>query len=62
VERRNGKIPGLHIARGVKKINHSQFSDDTLFLGVATLHTTTRFQNILNSFLAPSGGKLELLM
>jgi hypothetical protein len=61
VERRTGKLPDLHIARGVKKINHSQFTDDTLLLGAATVRTVTRFQNILNSFLAASGGKMNLL-
>jgi hypothetical protein len=61
VERRNGKLPGLRIARGVKEINHSQFVDDTLLLGAATVRTATRFQKTLNSFLAVFGGKLNLL-
>jgi hypothetical protein len=61
VERRNGKLSGLRIERGVKEINHSQFIDDTLLLGAAIMCTTTHFQKTLNSFLPASGGKLNLL-
>jgi hypothetical protein len=59
-ERRKGNLPGLLIARGVKEINHSQFADDTLLLGSTTIRTAKRFQNILSSFLAASGGKLNI--
>jgi hypothetical protein len=58
-ERRTRKLPGLLIARGVKEINHSQFVDDTLLLGAATIRTANRFQKVLISFLTASGGKLN---
>jgi hypothetical protein len=32
-ERATGSIPGLKIARGVRRIKNSQFADDTLLLG-----------------------------
>jgi len=35
-ERSSGSIPWLHIARGVKRINHYQFVDDTLLMGGAS--------------------------
>jgi hypothetical protein len=61
VEKRTGKLPGLHMARGVTEINHSQFADDTLLLGTTIVRTAIRFQKILNSFLAASRGKLNIL-
>jgi len=61
VERRTGKLPGLLITRWVQEINHSQFVDDTLLLGVATIRTASRFQKILSSFLIASGGKVNTL-
>jgi hypothetical protein len=30
-ESANGNIPGIKIAQGIKRINHSQFADDTIF-------------------------------
>jgi hypothetical protein len=54
-----GRIPGLHIARGFKEINHSQFADDTLLLGAASLIIAKRFQKVLDYFLLSSGGKLK---
>jgi hypothetical protein len=54
-----GRIPGLHIARGFKEINHSQFADDTLLLGTTSLITAKRFQKVLDYFLLSFGGKLN---
>jgi hypothetical protein len=59
-ERRKGNLLGLHIAIGVKEINHSQFADDTLLLGSASICIAMHFQKVLNSFLAASGGKLNI--
>jgi hypothetical protein len=58
-ERRKGRLSGLLIARGVKEINHSQFADDTLLLGAASIIIANRFQKVLGSFLSASGGKLN---
>jgi len=59
-ERRMGNLPGLLLTRGVKEINHSQFTDDTLLLGSTTIRITKRFQKVLSSFLTTSGGKLNI--
>jgi hypothetical protein len=32
----NGTIPGIKIAQGVKRLNHSQFADDTILLSRAS--------------------------
>lgn len=58
-ERRKGRLSRLLIARGVKEINHSQFADDTLLLGAASIIIVNRFQKVLDSFLLASGGKLN---
>jgi hypothetical protein len=58
-ERRIGRLSGLLIMRGVKEINHSQFADDTLLLGAASVIIANRFQKVLDSFLSASGGKLN---
>jgi hypothetical protein len=47
-EKSSGKIPRLWITRGVKRINHSQFVDDTLLLGGASKVTAFSFKNILD--------------
>jgi hypothetical protein len=44
-ERRTGNIPGIKIVAGVKRINHSQFADDILFLGGASSIIARRFKN-----------------
>jgi hypothetical protein len=51
-----GIFQGLNIARGAKNLNHSQFADDTLLLGGASMIIATRFKTILDSFLDASGG------
>jgi hypothetical protein len=54
-ERKIGNIPGLIIVRGVKKINHSQFVDDTLLLGGASIVITVCFKEVLDQFTEASG-------
>jgi hypothetical protein len=56
VEHRMGHLPGIQIARRVKKINHSQFYDDTLLLGVASGIIARGLKKFLNIFLQPRGG------
>jgi hypothetical protein len=55
-ERLNGTIIGLRIARGVKRINHSQFVDDMLLLGGASRVIARRFKSILDQFTQIYGG------
>jgi hypothetical protein len=50
-EKRLGIILGIRIVRGTKRINHSQFFDDTLLLG--------RASNIIASYLK---GTMEIFM
>jgi hypothetical protein len=46
-ERISGEIPGLFIARGVKRINHSQFVDDALLVGGASRIISKNFKLVL---------------
>lgn len=50
---------GISIARGIKKINHSLFANDTLLIGGASSIIAKRFKKILNAFLVVSGGLLN---
>lgn len=43
-------IVGLCIARGVKSSNHALFADDTLLLGAATPHSTSKFKEVLEDY------------
>jgi hypothetical protein len=52
-------ILGLQIARGVKEINHALFTDDSLLLGEATVHTTSQFKLVVDEFCEASGSKLN---
>jgi hypothetical protein len=58
-ERATGRIQGISFMRGVKGINHFQFVDDTLFLGVATTIIAKRFKAVLDSFLNAYIGKVN---
>ena len=49
-------IPGLKIASGVKRINHSQFMHDILLLGEAFTIMERQFKSILDQFLLVSRG------
>jgi len=47
------------IARGIKEINHSQFTNDTLLLGDVSTIIARRFKKTLNKFLSTSRGKIN---
>eukprot|EP00253_Pinus_taeda_P005844 PITA_05844 len=57
--RNNKEIPGICIEKGIKEINHSLFTDDTLLIGGASSLMARRFKRILDAFLSASGGKLN---
>jgi hypothetical protein len=58
-ESTNGTIPGIKIAQGVKRLNHSQFVDDTLLLSGASKTLARRILQVLDTFLLVSGGLLN---
>jgi hypothetical protein len=58
-ESTNGSIPGIKIAQGVKRINHSQFVDDTILLSGASKTMARRLNQVLDTFLLVSGGLLN---
>lgn len=49
-------IAGVNIVNGVKAINHSQFSDDTLLIGGASVVIAQIFKDILYAYLDVTGG------
>jgi hypothetical protein len=51
-----GNLPGLQISRSVNNMNHSQFVDETLFLGGASTIISSRFKYSLDSFIDASVG------
>jgi hypothetical protein len=52
-------IPGIKIARGTKRINHSQFADDTLLIGGASIVIAKRLKNALDNFTQASGALIN---
>jgi hypothetical protein len=58
-ESASGNIPGLKIAQGVKRLNHSQFADDTIILSDASKILARRILRVLDTFLTVSGGSLN---
>lgn len=58
-ERRSESIPCLRITSRVKKINHSQFTDDILLIGGASSIMAGRFKLILDQFLLVSRGAVN---
>ena len=58
-ERNNGTIPGIKIAQGVKRMNHSQFVDDTILLRRASKIMARRLLQVLDTFILVSGGLLN---
>jgi hypothetical protein len=50
-ERIMGCLPGIHFARGIKEINHSQFIDDTPLLVATSSIIARNFKKILDAFL-----------
>lgn len=57
--RRVGLITGIQFAQGTKNINHSQFADDTLLMGGASITIARRFKKILDQFMAFSSGMIN---
>ena len=55
----NGELRGLKIARGVKNANHSQFANDTILLGGASVIIAKRFKEVISTFLKASDGKVN---
>lgn len=52
----SGRLSRISIVRGVKELNHSQFTNDTLLLGGSSLPIVDRFNVILQHYLEVSGG------
>jgi hypothetical protein len=57
-ERELGILSGMQIIR-VKNMNHSQFVDDTIMLGGASIIIASRFKITLDSFLDASRGAVN---
>jgi hypothetical protein len=51
---------GLNITPRVKNINHTQFSDDTLLLGLANLKSAKKFKEELYDYKEISGSEISL--
>eukprot|EP00253_Pinus_taeda_P006959 PITA_06959 len=60
-KRQSGLITGIKFEDGIKNINDSQFSDDTLLLGGASTIISRRFKSLLDKFMRYSGGKINYL-
>jgi hypothetical protein len=58
-ERESGNLPRLQIASGVKNMNYSQFVEDTLLSGGASIIFATKFKSIMDSFINASGGDVN---
>jgi hypothetical protein len=53
-------ILGLQIVRGVKEINHALFTDDSLLLGEAFVHTSCQFKLVVDEFCEASASRLNV--
>jgi hypothetical protein len=53
------EILGLNIARGVKNVNHTIFTDDTLLLGAASARSALRFKEVLDDYSEASSSCLN---
>ena len=58
-ERKQCNILGIKMENGVKDLNHSQFANNTLLMGGASITTTQIFENILTIFCNASGGNIN---
>ena len=58
-ERRTSNILGMTIARGVRRINNSQFFDDTLLLGGASKTMANIFKMVLDQYREATGGTIN---
>jgi hypothetical protein len=52
-------IPSIKISRGTKRLNHSQFVDDTLLISVASTILALRFKRIMDLFTKAFGGLIN---
>jgi hypothetical protein len=52
-------IPGIKIAHGVKRISHSQFTDDTLLVGGASIIMAKHFKTTLGNFTEDLGALIN---
>ena len=55
----NSEIRGLKIARGFKNANHSQFVDNTILLGGASVIIAKIFKEVISTFLKASDGEIN---
>jgi hypothetical protein len=55
----NKHILRIKIVRGTKKLNHSQFADDTLLISEASTVITHRFKSILDLYMDASSGLIN---
>ena len=53
----NGELRGLKISKGVKNENHSQFADDTILLGGASVIIAEIFRKFISTFVKVQTGK-----
>lgn len=60
-KRRTGLITCIKYEDGVKNINHSQFADDTLLIGGASVIIARRFKALLDKYMRYSGGMINYL-
>jgi hypothetical protein len=51
---------GLRITTGVKDINHTQFADDTLLLGGASVQTTRSFKPEMDTYNEILGSEISM--
>jgi len=58
-ERKTRNISRLKIMRGVRRINNSQFADDTLFLGGSFQIMAQIFKLVLDQYEQASGGLIN---
>jgi len=55
-KRQFGLITDIKYENGVKNINHSQFVDETLLIGGASITISHRFRALLDKYMSYSGG------
>jgi hypothetical protein len=52
-------ILGIKIVQGVKRINNSQFVDDTILLGGASSIISNRFKKVMDDYMTTSRGLIN---
>jgi hypothetical protein len=58
-ERRQKIVPGIKIVQGTKRINISQFADNTILLAGASSIIAKRFKKIMDDYTSTSGGLIN---